>query len=102
MHPLRTLVLLAALASPLVAHAGSPRTITPPEVIAPTCFGFAEGGAAVYAVRLKATCDAATNQCEAASYLTRVTPDGKGKTVGYLSLKRGETLPDAAALIASS
>lgn len=102
MHPLRTLVLLAAVASPLVANAGSPRTITPPEVIAPTCFGFAEGGAAVYAVRLKATCDVATNQCEAASYLSRVTPDGKGKTVGYLSLKRGETLPDAAALIASS
>lgn len=86
MRPLFTLLALALFATPVFAE--PPRTVTPSDVLSPICLGFAPDDNAIYAVRTKSTCDPATNRCEVASYLTRATQGGTGKTVGYLALAR--------------
>jgi hypothetical protein len=93
-----SLLLALALANP--GHAEGPRPITPSEAASPTCFGFAADGA-VYAVRKKASCEAA-GKCEAATYLTRVQGGGFGKTVGYLTLLKKDVPPTDGELVASA
>lgn len=81
-------VLLATAWTVTPALAEPSRPVTGADVLSPICLGFAPEDGAIYAVRTKSTCDTATNRCEVASYLTRATKGGFGKTVGYLALAR--------------
>lgn len=82
------LALLAIAFLPTTALAEPSRPVTSSDVLSPICLGFAPDDNAIYAVRTKSTCDPTTNRCEVASYLTRATKGGVGKTVGYLALAR--------------
>ena len=80
---------------------GPARRITPDDATQATCFGYV-GSEAMYAVRLKSSCDAATGKCEVASYLARVTPDGLTKTVAYLTYWKGDGMPAQSQLAATA
>ncbi|HRE89826.1 MAG TPA: hypothetical protein PK095_11880, partial [Myxococcota bacterium] len=98
--PILALMAACIFADPALAE--TPRLVTAQDVLSPICLGFAPEDEAIYAIRTKSSCDAATNRCEVASYLTRASKGGTGKTVGYLALARKEgAMPGAEEVLAS-
>ncbi len=91
-----------AFASDAARAAGPARPVSAEEATLPTCFGYVGSGDAVYAVRLKSSCEAATGKCEVASYLARVTPDGLTKTVAYLTYWKGDGMPSPSQVAATA